>query len=144
MVDREDDLRAGSKSTAILFGDMDLVALGVLYGLFFLGMGFVGRQAGLGAAYWAGLGVALALVVHQFVIARHRERAACFRAFLGNHWVGNGGVHRAGGGAVDEGLRIQPTASRASAPIRAQSFAFSASPGTIHEPPTVSTLGSAR
>ena len=65
-----------------------LVALGVLYGLFFLGMGFVGRQAGLGIAYWAGLGLALALVVHQFAIARHRERAACFRAFLGNHWVG--------------------------------------------------------
>ena len=88
MVDREDDLRAGSKSTAILFGDMDLVALGVLYALFFLGMGFVGRQADLGIAYWAGLGVALALVAHQFAIARHRERAACFRAFLGNHWVG--------------------------------------------------------
>ena len=88
MVDREDDLRAGSKSTAILFSDLDLVALGVLYTLFFLGLWFVGRQAGLGVAYWAGCGVALALVIHQFVIGRNRERGDCFRAFLNNHWVG--------------------------------------------------------
>ena len=88
MVDREDDLRAGAKSTAILFGDLDLIALGVLYALFFAGLGLIGRQAGLGGVYWAGLGVALALVVHQFFIGRRRERDGCFRAFLNNHWVG--------------------------------------------------------
>ena len=88
MVDREDDLRAGSKSTAILFGDLDLVALGVLYVLFFAGMGLVGHQAKLGAEYWAGLCVALLLVINQFVIGRCREPAWCFRAFLNNHWVG--------------------------------------------------------
>ncbi len=88
MVDREDDLRAGSKSTAILFGDLDLVALGVLYALFFLGLWFVGRQADLGIAYWIGCGVALALVIYQFAIGRCREREWCFRAFLNNHWVG--------------------------------------------------------
>jgi 4-hydroxybenzoate polyprenyltransferase len=88
MVDREDDLRAGSKSTAILFGDLDLVALGVLYALFFLGLWFVGRQAELGVAYWIGCGVALALVIYQFAIGRCREREWCFRAFLNNHWVG--------------------------------------------------------
>ncbi len=88
MVDREDDLRAGSKSTAILFGDLDLVALGVLYALFFLGLGLIGVREQLGAAYWAGVGAALALVVYQFVIGRSRERDACFKAFLNNHWVG--------------------------------------------------------
>jgi 4-hydroxybenzoate polyprenyltransferase len=88
MVDREDDLRAGSKSTAILFGDLDLVVLGVLYALFFLGLWFVGRQAELGVAYWAGCGVALLLVAYQFAIGRCREREWCFRAFLNNHWVG--------------------------------------------------------
>ena len=88
MVDREDDLRAGSKSTAILFGDMDLIALGVLYALFFLGMTLVGRQSALGIAYWAGLGVGAVFVAYQFAIGRERERAACFRAFLNNHWVG--------------------------------------------------------
>lgn len=88
MVDREDDLRAGSKSTAILFGDLDLVALGVLYVLFFAGLVLIGRQMALGAAYWAGLGVAGLFVGYQFAIGRSRARDACFRAFLNNHWVG--------------------------------------------------------
>lgn len=88
MVDREDDIRAGSKSTAILFGDLDLVAQGVLYTLAFTALALVGREAGLGANYWLGLWVAAGLVVWEFVIARRRERAACFRAFLHNHWVG--------------------------------------------------------
>ncbi|MFT3761319.1 MAG: 4-hydroxybenzoate octaprenyltransferase [Pseudoxanthomonas sp.] len=88
MVDRDDDIRAGSKSTAILFGDLDLVAQGILYALTFGALALVGRQAGLGAWYWAGLGVAALLVAYEFVIARRRERAACFRAFLHNNWVG--------------------------------------------------------
>ena len=88
MVDREDDLRAGSKSTAILFGDLDLVALGILYALFFAGLALIARQMALGAAYWAGLGVAGLLVGYQFATGRSRARDACFRAFLNNHWVG--------------------------------------------------------
>ena len=88
MVDRDDDIRMGAKSTAILFGDMDLAAQGVLYGLMFVALALVGRDAQLGVYYWCGLGVAALLVVHEFVIARHRDRDACFRAFLHNHWVG--------------------------------------------------------
>lgn len=88
MVDREDDIRAGSKSTAILFGDLDLVAQGGLYALAFIALALVGREAGLGPNYWLGLGLALMLVAWEFVIARDRERDACFRAFLHNHWVG--------------------------------------------------------
>ncbi len=88
MVDRDDDIRAGSKSTAILFGDLDLVIQGILYALFFVALALVGRQAGLGMYYWAGIGVAALLVVYEFVIARKRERAACFKAFLHNNWVG--------------------------------------------------------
>jgi 4-hydroxybenzoate polyprenyltransferase len=88
MVDRDDDLQAGAKSTAILFGEMDLVAQGVLYAMFFFALWLVGRQAGLGTAYWAGVGVAAVLVAYEFVIARHRDRDACFRAFLHNQWVG--------------------------------------------------------
>ncbi len=88
MVDREDDLRAGAKSIAILFGDMDLVAQGVLYALTFIALALVGQRAQLGVYYWGGLGVAIALVGHEFIIARHRDRDACFRAFLHNHWVG--------------------------------------------------------
>jgi len=88
MVDREDDLRMGSKSTAILFGDMDLIAQGVLYALFFVALVFVGQRAQMGMYYWIGLAVSVVLVAYEFVIARTRERAACFRAFLHNHWVG--------------------------------------------------------
>ncbi|HVI25420.1 MAG TPA: 4-hydroxybenzoate octaprenyltransferase [Xanthomonadaceae bacterium] len=88
MVDREDDIRMGAKSTAILFGELDLVAQGVLYAAFFGALALVGRDAGLGPFYWIGWGVAVLLVLWEFAIARHRERAACFRAFLHNHWVG--------------------------------------------------------
>jgi 4-hydroxybenzoate polyprenyltransferase len=88
MVDRDDDLRMGAKSTAILFGELDLVAIGVLQALFLAGLALVGMQAGLGRWYWAGLGVAALLIAWEFLVARHRGRAECFRAFLHNHWVG--------------------------------------------------------
>ncbi len=88
MVDRDDDLRMGAKSTAILFGDLDLAAIGVLYALMFGALALVGRQAALGPFYWGGLGVAALLVVYEFAIARQRDRDGCFRAFLHNHWVG--------------------------------------------------------
>jgi 4-hydroxybenzoate polyprenyltransferase len=88
MVDREDDLRMGAKSTAILFGDLDLVAQGVLYACMFAALAMVGRDAGMDVHYWAGLGVAMLLVGYEFAIARGREREQCFRAFLHNHWVG--------------------------------------------------------
>ena len=88
MVDRDDDIRAGSKSTAILFGDLDLVAQGVLYALVSC-RAVVGRAAGAaGPVYWGALAVAALLVAYEFRIARHREREACFRAFLHNNWVG--------------------------------------------------------
>ena len=88
MVDREDDLRMGAKSTAILFGELDLLAIGVLYALMFGALALVGWQAQLGAYFWGGLGLAVLLVAYEFLIARRRDRAACFRAFLHNHWVG--------------------------------------------------------
>ena len=88
MVDRDDDIRMGAKSTAILFGDMDLAALGVLYALMFAALALVGQRAQLGRYYWCGLVVAMVLVACEFAIARHRDRDACFRAFLHNHWVG--------------------------------------------------------
>ena len=88
MVDREDDLRAGSKSTAILFGDMDLVALGVLYVGFLVTMFLLGGRAGLGFLYLAALAVSAGFIVWQFVVARDRRPENCFRAFLANQWVG--------------------------------------------------------
>ena len=88
MVDREDDLRAGAKSTAILFGDMDLVAQAILYGGFFVTMLLLAGRAGLGLVYLMSLAVAAGFVAWQFALARTRRPADCFRAFLGNQWVG--------------------------------------------------------
>ena len=88
MVDRDDDIRIGFKSTAVLFGDADLIAQAVLYAGFFVTMLLVGQRAELGVPYLAGLGVALGLVLWEFWIARKRERGPCFRAFLHNNWVG--------------------------------------------------------
>lgn len=88
MVDREDDLKMGSHSTAILFGDLDLVIQGVLYALFLATMALVGVRGGLGGYYLAGVAVATVLVVYEFWICRNRERGPCFRAFLHNNWVG--------------------------------------------------------
>ncbi len=88
MVDRDDDIRMGSHSTAILFGDMDLIAQGVLYALTFAALAIVGTRADMAQWYWCGLAVAGALVIYEFVIARKRERGPCFRAFLHNNWVG--------------------------------------------------------
>ncbi len=88
MVDRDDDIRAGSRSTAILFGDMDLVAQGVLYALVLVSLWMVGRHAGLGIYYWSALALCVVLVLLQFRSARRRDPAGCFRAFVHNHWVG--------------------------------------------------------
>jgi 4-hydroxybenzoate polyprenyltransferase len=88
MVDRDDDLKVGSHSTAILFGDLDLVIQGILYSLFFAAMALVGQRAELGLAYWIGVLVAMALVVYEFWLCRQRQRDACFKAFLHNNWVG--------------------------------------------------------
>lgn len=88
MVDRDDDIRMGSKSTAILFGEMDLVAIAVLFAGMFTALVFAGLRAQWGLGYWLGLGVALFWVLVQFVIARGRGREECFRAFRINHWVG--------------------------------------------------------
>jgi len=88
MVDREDDIKAGSKSTAILFGDADLMAQGLLFGGFAWAMWLVGSRAGLGIFYYVALGVAVVLVLRQFWIARDRRREHCFEAFISNQWVG--------------------------------------------------------
>ena len=88
MVDRDDDIEAGARSTAILFGDLDLIATGILHGSALATLALVGHRAELGWPFYAGLGVAALLVAWQLWSARERERDACFRAFLNNNWVG--------------------------------------------------------
>lgn len=88
MVDRDDDLKAGAKSTAILFGDADVPILGMLIGTFLLAMLFVGQRAQLGWPYWLGLLVAAGLFGYQLWLVRGRARDACLAAFRHNNWVG--------------------------------------------------------
>jgi 4-hydroxybenzoate polyprenyltransferase len=88
MVDRDDDLQAGIKSTAILFGDADLVMVGLLNGMALLALALLGSKLDLSFWYYLGLGVAVALWGWQLWQCRERDRDACFKAFLHNHWVG--------------------------------------------------------
>jgi 4-hydroxybenzoate polyprenyltransferase len=88
MVDRDDDLKVGVKSTAILFGDADLFIIGGLQALMLLALVFVGNRAGLGGWYYASLGIAAILMAYHQWLARDRNRDGCFRAFRLNHYVG--------------------------------------------------------
>jgi 4-hydroxybenzoate polyprenyltransferase len=88
MVDRDDDLKIGVRSTAILFGDADRHLIGILQLMTLLALYFAGRSAHLGGWYLGGLGAgALFFAYHQWLI-RHRDRDACFKAFLNNHYFG--------------------------------------------------------
>ncbi|MBS0381059.1 MAG: 4-hydroxybenzoate octaprenyltransferase [Proteobacteria bacterium] len=88
MVDRDDDIRAGAKSTAILFGEADLPILGILMATLLFTLLLVGQRAQLEWPYLAGLGVALLLFAWQLWNMRWRQRDACFAAFRNNNWVG--------------------------------------------------------
>ncbi len=88
MVDRNDDLRIGVKSTAILFGEADRVLIGLLQAMVLFALALAGKQAGLGALYFAGLTVASGLVIYQLYLIRRRDGAGCFKAFLNNNWFG--------------------------------------------------------
>jgi 4-hydroxybenzoate polyprenyltransferase len=88
MVDREDDLKVGVKSTAILFGDADLFVIGGLQLLMLLALVFVGSMAELGIWYFASIGVSAILMAYHQWLARDRQPAACFKAFLHNHYIG--------------------------------------------------------
>lgn len=101
MVDRADDLKIGVKSSAILFGRHDRLFVALLQGAALLLLIQLGLNTGRGWAYFAGIAVAAWLMVYQQWITRDREPAACFRAFINNHWFG---LAIFAGLAVDYGL----------------------------------------
>jgi len=88
MVDREDDLLIGVKSTAILFGEMDRLFIALLQLMMVAVLLLVADQAKLGVYYYLGIFISLLLFGWQHYLIRHRERQACFKAFLNNNWVG--------------------------------------------------------
>lgn len=88
MVDREDDLRIGIRSSAIWFGRFDIAAIMASYAAMMVLMGLIGMWHNLLWPFYAGLGVAISIIFYHYRLIRTRERHACFKAFLNNTWVG--------------------------------------------------------
>ncbi len=88
MVDRDDDLRIGVKSTAILFAAGDRAVIGAIQVTLMLVLVLVGQKLNMGMFYYVGLTAAAGLAAYQQYLIRHREPAQCFRAFLNNSWFG--------------------------------------------------------
>ncbi len=88
MVDRDDDLRLGIKSSAIFFGRFDVAAVMASYGAFVTLLVVIGRMIGAGWPFYAGCAIAAALAAYHFMLIRTRSRDGCLRAFRHNNWVG--------------------------------------------------------
>jgi len=88
MVDRDDDIKIGVRSTAILFGDSDRHIIAVLQLMTLLSLYLVGRMIHMGYWYAMGLSAAAAFFVYQLYLIRARDRESCFRAFLNNNYFG--------------------------------------------------------
>jgi len=88
MVDRDDDLKIGIKSTAILFGQYDKLIVGLLQLSSLLLLVWMGQLAELEGFYYVALVVVLMLFIKQQFAIKARDKAACFKAFLDNNWVG--------------------------------------------------------
>ncbi|MBL4820783.1 MAG: 4-hydroxybenzoate octaprenyltransferase [Gammaproteobacteria bacterium] len=88
MVDRDDDLKLGIKSTAILFGTADRAMIALLQTMFAASLVLAAQQFNLGGWFYLGLAVAVGLMLYQLYLIREREPGQCFKAFLNNNWVG--------------------------------------------------------
>lgn len=88
MVDRDDDLKIGIKTSAITFGHFDVMGIMLCHAGFLSIMIGIGLMQKLGFAYYLGLIAASALIIYQYRLIRERDPALCFRAFLHNNWVG--------------------------------------------------------
>ncbi|HEX5538874.1 MAG TPA: 4-hydroxybenzoate octaprenyltransferase [Methylophilaceae bacterium] len=88
MVDRQDDLKIGIRSSAIFFGRHDVGMVMACYALMLIIMSGLGFLLGLNCTYFLGLLIAVAIAVYHYFLIRHRSRASCFKAFLHNNWLG--------------------------------------------------------
>ena len=88
MVDRDDDLRIGMKTSAITLGRYDVMAVMAFYAVFLCGWSFLLQQETLGWPFVVALGVSVVQVVWHFQLIRNRTREGCFKAFRLNHWLG--------------------------------------------------------
>jgi 4-hydroxybenzoate polyprenyltransferase len=88
MVDRDDDLRIGIKTSAITLGRFDVAGVMLFYAAYLLSWAVIGRQLGLGAVFLAGIGLAALQALWHYRLIRDRSRDGCFKAFRLNHWLG--------------------------------------------------------
>lgn len=88
MVDRDDDLKIGIHTSAILFGRFDVAAVMLCYLLSLCLLVFVGKHVGLGWPYWVGLTVASGIALYHYALIHQRKQDLCFKAFLHNNWFG--------------------------------------------------------
>ena len=88
MVDRDDDLRLGLRTSAITFGRFDVIAIAVSYGVLFLSQVWVAQLANLSNYFWLGWCLALACAVYHLKLVSTRKREECFKAFRHNNWLG--------------------------------------------------------
>jgi 4-hydroxybenzoate polyprenyltransferase len=88
MVDREDDLKIGVKSTAILFGDADRIIIFILQMMMFFALALLGKRAGLELTYYMCMGIAALFALYQQYLIKDRSPPHCFHAFLNNNWLG--------------------------------------------------------
>ncbi|MFV1982259.1 MAG: 4-hydroxybenzoate octaprenyltransferase [Thiohalomonadales bacterium] len=90
MVDRDDDMKIGIKSTAILFGDADKIILALFQILLIFGFILLGSELHLNRYYYIGLAVSSCFFVYQQYLIRNRDKDLCLKAFLNNNWFGLG------------------------------------------------------
>jgi 4-hydroxybenzoate polyprenyltransferase len=88
MVDRDDDLKIGIHTSAITFGRFDVAAVMLCYALCLALLAVAGVMTSRGAIYFSGLIIAGGIALYHYTLIRHRERGACFKAFLHNNWFG--------------------------------------------------------
>lgn len=88
MVDRDDDIKIGIKTSALTFGKYDVLAVMLCYGMTLVILGGIGWWQKMGWSYYAGLAVAAGVAGYHFTLIRNRERDKCFKAFLHNNWFG--------------------------------------------------------
>jgi 4-hydroxybenzoate polyprenyltransferase len=103
MVDRDDDIKLGMKTSAIFFGKFDVLVVMICYAIHLAAMTYIGRSKYMGPWYYAGVAVASLLALWHYWLIRGRDRGRCFRAFLGNHWYG---LAIFAGVVIDYGVRF--------------------------------------
>ncbi|HLL20434.1 MAG TPA: 4-hydroxybenzoate octaprenyltransferase [Rubrivivax sp.] len=88
MVDRDDDVRIGMKTSAITLGRFDVAAVMAAYGIYLVSWSLLGRSLGLGRIFLLGMGIAALQAIWHYSLIRTRTRDGCFKAFRLNHWLG--------------------------------------------------------